>query len=201
MRRNFQIWVITGISCLLIILPFAGYGASLTIGNTVSVNGNISATSFSGDGSELTNVGGNSTCTPITSLPKIITASSVYCLTSDLSTAMNTGHAVEIQADNVVIDLNGYTLDGLAAGAGTSAIGIYVWQRKNITIRNGTVRGFYFGIYLGDAPSFTTSQGHLIEGIRADMNTYTGINVEGQGNIVRNNQVVSTEIPQIDVFC
>jgi nitrous oxidase accessory protein NosD len=156
------------------------------------VNGNLNATFFSGDGSRLTNVGGNSTCTPITSLPNTITAPGVYCLKSDFTPAITTGNAVEIQADNVVIDLNGYTLDGRAAGIGTAAVGIYAYQRKNITIRHGTVRGFERGIVLNDNPPFTTSQGHLIEDIRADMNTHMGLAAAGRGNIIRNNQVVNT---------
>jgi hypothetical protein len=63
-QRRFPIWLTFGISCLLAILPCAGYGADLSIGNTVStdgnwtVNGTINATHFSGDGSGLTNVQG-----------------------------------------------------------------------------------------------------------------------------------------------
>jgi hypothetical protein len=78
------------------------------------------------------------------------------------------------------------------AGPGTQAIGIYASQRQNITIKNGTVRGFYYGIYLDDNSPFTTSQGHVIEDIRADQNTYVGILIRGNGNIIRNNLVVAT---------
>ena len=131
-------------------------------------------------------------CTAITSLPYTITTQGVYCLTSDLSTGMTSGNAIEIATNNVVIDLNGHKLGGLAAGPGTYAWGISAQQRKNITIRNGTVRGFYTGISLQDFYPYTTSQGHLIENIRADMNTYIGIDVQGLGNIIRNNQVVNT---------
>jgi hypothetical protein len=131
-------------------------------------------------------------CTVITSLPYTITTQGIYCLTSDLSTGMGTGNAITIATNNVVIDLNGHKLGGLAAGPGTGARGIYANQRKNITIRNGTIRGFMEGIWLSDGSPYTTSQGHLIEDIRANMNTSTGIHVDGQGNIIRNNQVVST---------
>ena len=132
-------------------------------------------------------------CTAITSLPYTITTQGVYCLTSDLSTGMTSGNAIEIATNNVVIDLNGHKLGGLAAGPGTYAWGISAQQRKNITIRNGTVRGVYKGISLQD-PYFpyTTSQGHLIEDIRSDMNTAIGIEVYGLNNIIRNNQVVNT---------
>ena len=36
------------------------------------------------------------------------------------------------------------------------------------------------------------SQGHVVEDIRADQNTWIGFQIDGSGNIVRNNQVVAT---------
>ncbi len=105
---------------------------------------------------------------------------------------MATGNAIEIQTNNVTIDLNGWKLGGLAAGAGTQTNGIYAFQRKNITIKNGIIRGFFRGIWLDDNSPFTTSQGHLIEDIRADKNTWIGFVISGRGNIVRRNQVVDT---------
>ena len=131
-------------------------------------------------------------CTPIPSLPWTITTQGIHCLTSDLTTAMTYGNAVEIQTNNVVIDLNGHKLGGLAAGPGTLTIGIYAYRRQNITIKNGTIRGFQYGVHLEDITPYTTSQGHVIEDIRADMNTIYGIEVFGRGNIIRNNQVVDT---------
>jgi len=135
-------------------------------------------------------------CTPITTLPTIITVQGIYCFTGNLATSMAIGTAIDIQTNNVVIDLNGWKLGGLAAGAGTQTTGIYAFQRKNITIRNGTIRGsirgFFYGIRLDDTPPYTSSQGHLIEDIRADKNTYMGFWVEGRGNSVRRNQVVDT---------
>jgi hypothetical protein len=131
-------------------------------------------------------------CTAITSLPAVITVQGVYCLTGDLSTAMTPGNAIEIQTNNVVLELNGHKLGGLAVGSGTTAYGIFASQRRNITIRNGTVRGFNVGIFLHDFFPYTSSQGHLVEGIHADLNTAFGILMLGQGNLVRNNQVVGT---------
>ena len=130
-------------------------------------------------------------CTVITSLPYTISTQGIYCLKGHLGTSMTSGNAIEINTNNVVIDLNGYKIGGLGAGPDTWASGIYAYQRQNITIRNGTVRGFFWGISL-DSGDLTTSQGHLVEGIRADMNTFGGIGVVGRGNIIRNNQVVDT---------
>ena len=128
-------------------------------------------------------------CTPITSLPAVITVQGIYCFTGHLNTAITTGNAIDIQTNNVILDLNGFKLGGLAAGPGTLAVGISALNRQNITIKNGTIRGFLSGIFLGDAGA---SQGHVVEDIRADQNTLEGINVQGSGVIVRNNQVVAT---------
>jgi len=131
-------------------------------------------------------------CTPITTLPAVITVQGIYCFTGNLATSMVGGTAITINTNNVTIDLNGWKLGGLAAGTGTQTRGIYALQRKNITIRNGIIRGFLRGIYLDDVPPYTASQGHLIEDIRADQNTYVGMLIEGRGNMVRRNQVVDT---------
>jgi hypothetical protein len=128
-------------------------------------------------------------CTAITVLPAVITVQGIYCFTADLTTAMTSGFAIDIQTNNVVLDLNGFKLGGLAAGPGTVAIGIRATNRQNITIKNGTIRGFWYGIYLDDAGA---SQGHVVEDIRADQNTAVGIAVGGAGTIIRNNQVVAT---------
>ena len=131
-------------------------------------------------------------CTAITSLPYTISNQGVYCLTGHLSTNMTLGRAITINANNVTLDLNGYKLGGLAAGAGTQTTGIYSQLRKNITIRNGTIRGFLLGIFFQGSSPYTTSQGHIIEDIRAERNTSTGFAVKGRGNILRRNQVIST---------
>lgn len=136
-------------------------------------------------------------CTAITSLPYTISSSGVYCLTGNLSTAISSGNAITIDTNNVTIDLNGWRLGGLAAGDSTATNGIYATQRKNITIRNGTIRGFKRAIFLQDFIPHTTSQGHLVEDIRAEQNTTTGIEVLGQGSITRRNQIVATGRPTV----
>ena len=125
-------------------------------------------------------------CTAITALPAVITVQGVYCFTGDLSTAMTVGDAISIQTNNVILDLNGFKLGGLAAGPGTAANGIRAIDRDNITIKNGTVRGFKRGIL------FNGGQGHVVEDIRADQNTFIAIDIHSTKSIVRNNQVVAT---------
>lgn len=132
-------------------------------------------------------------CTVISSLPYTISAQGSYCLDRNLSTNMTSGAAITINVDFVVLDLNGFKVGGGGAGLGTLTNGVLAVNRKNITVKNGNIRGFYRGVYLSDTSgTFTSSQGHLVEDVRADQNTFIGILVEGRGNVVRNNQVVDT---------
>ncbi len=128
-------------------------------------------------------------CTPIAAVPTVISTPGSYCFTKALTTSVTTGFAIDIQANNVVIDMNGFRLAGLGAGIGTGTIGIHADNRQNITVRNGTIRGFFGGLVLEDDGN---SLGHLVEDVRADQNTYIGLTVAGTGNIVRNCQVVAT---------
>ena len=77
-------------------------------------------------------------CTAITTLPYTITTAGVYCFTGTLQTAMISGNAITINANNVIIDMNSFTLSGLSAGSSTTATGFYALHRRYITIKNGS---------------------------------------------------------------
>jgi len=104
-----------------------------------------------------------------TTFPITINESGSYVLTSNLT--VTTGNAININADNVTLDLNGHGIygPGTGTGYGISAVNCY-----NITIKNGIVRGFYFGIYLGNDDNHKGA-GHRIEGIQASNNGSHGI--------------------------
>ena len=135
-------------------------------------------------------------CTPITTIPMTITTQGIYCLTGNLAGNLASVTAITIITNNVTIDMNGYKLGNLAAGAGTGSDGIDAQDRKNITIRNGTIRGFHTGIWLAGP----LSSGHLVENMRMDGNTYRGIRVDGKGATVRNNQVVTSGGTTVPTF-
>jgi hypothetical protein len=123
-------------------------------------------------------------CTPITSLPTTISTQGLYCLTGNLATNISSGNAITITANNVTLDLNGWKVGGQAAGAGTQTAGIYS-AAANVTIKNGIVRGFYYGIDL-------EGRGAVVQDVLIDQNTQIGIYVNGPGAIVEHNQVVDT---------
>jgi hypothetical protein len=128
-------------------------------------------------------------CRPILRVPRTITSPGHYCLLRSVATDVYAGAAITIDADDVVLDLGGRILDGSAAGPATEAVGIGALGRSNITIRNGTVRGFLAGIQLTDQG---TSHGHVVEGVTAERNTSRGIEAEGAGLRIRGNHVRQT---------
>jgi parallel beta-helix repeat protein len=127
----------------------------------------------------------------ITSLPTVITTPGTWCMKQDLSTALSSGHAIEIQTNNVTVDCNDFKLGGLAAGLGTTEIGIFANNRVNLNVRRCNVRGFYVGV--GFTASTTSSGGgYLVEDNRFDNNTSGGIAVTGDGSVIRHNRVFDT---------
>jgi hypothetical protein len=112
----------------------------------------------------------------MTSLPYTITAPGIYCL--DRSTNVG-GTGITIEANDVTVDLKGYTLEVTAAGVVSSG-------RSNITVRNGTIRGGDFGVALRGS----AGAGHVVERMRVEASSESGIVVHGRGGVVRNNVVI-----------
>lgn len=92
-----------------------------------------------------------------------------------------TGNCLVLAADNVTIDLDGYTITGDGTGFG-------IWDgdtaRQNTTIRNGVITNFGTGIDLSGGT--TPSSRSVVERVRAVQNTNAGIR-SGSNSIVRDN--------------
>ncbi len=99
-----------------------------------------------------------------------------YLVTANLSSS---GDSLVVAASNVTIDLNGFMIERTGGGV-TAGIRLQ-GSGTGITIRNGTIKGFSFGINLSGLVA-----GCLIENIIAMGNTSTGIRVP-DGCIVRDN--------------
>src|SRR6476469_8239231 len=74
-------------------------------------------------------------CTAITAAPATISASGLYCLTDDLTVNLASGNAIQITANNVVLDLNGHRLSN-SGGPATFAAGVYASGNQNVTVKN-----------------------------------------------------------------
>jgi hypothetical protein len=90
------------------------------------------------------------TATPITTLPFTITAPGNYFLPADLSFS-GAGVAIVIDANEVVLDLNGRSLIATGAAAQPDiGIGIAVLNHEDVVVQNGDINKFgAFGILLG----------------------------------------------------
>jgi parallel beta-helix repeat protein len=114
--------------------------------------------------------------TKITSLPYTISSPGFYYITKDLS--CSGAHGIIISADNVTVDLMGFSLSGDGTG---SYDGIYMSGRANVEIRNGTVRNFGLD---GIHETSSVAKGHRVINIRARDNGNRGINVLSKNSLV-----------------
>lgn len=111
----------------------------------------------------------------------IIRSSGTYTLSSSVGSSGQS--VVTINADNVVLDLNGFTVSSTAADKATAVtFGIMCSGRSNITIRNGAITGAMFGVHGG------YGNGIILENIDFTGCTYIGAHLAGSkdGNAVRN---------------
>jgi hypothetical protein len=83
------------------------------------------------------------------------------------------------------VDCNDFKIGGLSAGPGSSAKGIVATSRQNGIVRNCTIRGFQYGLFMSGG-------GHLVEHNRFDQNLFTGLYVVGDNNRVMHNAIYDT---------
>jgi len=121
-------------------------------------------------------IGGN----PIASLPFSVSAPGRYFLVTNLTYALTTGPAITINADEVILDLNGASLHG--PGVSNSAIGVLVQGRHSVTIQNGDIDSFGLaGIEL-----LASSAQNIVDNVRLNADQTGVLVVSGTLNIVKN---------------
>lgn len=130
-------------------------------------------------------------CKVITSVPTVIDQQGIWCAKADLSTNIASGAAIEITVNNVTIDFNGFKLGNLAAGP-NGASGVRAVDRKNITVRNGNIRGYEFGV------DYRGGEGLRVEDSSFDQNGRASINVGGQSNSVSGAVIVRNTVKNVD---
>ena len=134
-------------------------------------------------------------CTAITSAPYTITTPGIYCLKQNLNVnnpPFLQGGTIDVDASNVVLDLNGFKLENTSdLDFGSVGIGIRA-GRHNIVIRNGTIRDFHSGISTGSSSNNILIEEMLVTGNFA---IASGILVGGARTTIRNNRIVNTGGP------
>ena len=79
--------------------------------------------------------------------------------------------AITIQADNVILDLNGHKVGGAGSNSGS---GISIYGAKNVTVRNGTIENFTTGqgiVFLSDEVRVKDPSDIVIEKLTIQKNT------------------------------
>lgn len=128
-------------------------------------------------------------CVVIASLPVRITTPGRYCLDRNFQVSLTEyDGAITIAADDVVLDLKGFSITNTADQNTSWAIGILV-NGRSVTVRNGTIRRFLYGVYFLES---SASDYGLVEHIRAIDSSYGGIRVESNATVIRHNHVVNT---------
>lgn len=122
----------------------------------------------------------------ITSVPLTISQSGSYYLTKNL-TATDT--AITIIADDVTIDFCGFTL----TGPGTIGYGIFMNGRKNVEVRNGTIKNFgWHGI---SEAAVNSGQHHRVVNMRILSCGNCGIYLSGNGHMIKDCAVSGIHAP------
>jgi hypothetical protein len=111
--------------------------------------------------------------TPITSVPMTISTSGDYVVANELYYTSAGGTAITVAVPNVTIDFNGYFLFCTVASPVNN--GVLVNNGcGNVTIKNGSVVGFYHCIYFNAASNTSLSVAEVVENMRV-ANAHDGI--------------------------
>jgi len=117
--------------------------------------------------------------TRITSLPYEIKTSGYYYLAGNLSYA-GVNDAITVSVDNVTLDLMGFALIG--PGSSNAGSGVLI-KTNNVEVRNGTITGFFTGVY-GQNGSYLDAIGNRVIGVRGHGNL-NGILLGGYNHLIK----------------
>jgi Right handed beta helix region len=130
--------------------------------------------------------------TVINSLPYVITQGGLYVLNSSMDYPGNSpdSPAIMVNAPGVTIDLQGFYISNLSAGASTSGIGIKVINASGVTVRNGSLTGFNQAIHFQGTGQLNSC---IVDSVRFIYSTAVAIVLDGAQNaIIRNCQIAGS---------
>ncbi len=166
---------------------FVVYSGNMGVGTTSpSEKLEVTGTVYSSTGGfkfpdatvQTTAAASSETRTPIATIPYTISTSGSYYLTQNLEhTGSDIG--IYIDANFVTLDLNGFTISGDQT---TSSDGVYVNYKSCVTVKNGIIFNFDYGIYFFGTSS---SVGYLAENVQVINCAGAGIWLNGSGNEIR----------------
>ena len=110
--------------------------------------------------------------------PAYINQRGSYYLTEDVVMTTD-NHGINIDADDVVIDLCGYSITGTN---NVNYNGVYMTEQKNVTIKNGTIQSFGAS---GVRDSYSAAFGHRIINLTIKNCGQNGIYFYGSGHLIQ----------------
>lgn len=121
-----------------------------------------------------------------------------YYLTGDIIATNDSASGISISASNVTLDLNGFSIISTRVTPGnTTGISANFSGRTNVTVRNGRVVGFVFGI-------LSRADRTVVENMTITDSRMRGINIIGNGTdrftvVIRNNIILETDLTKSGV--
>jgi CSLREA domain-containing protein len=108
------------------------------------------------------------------------------------------GEGLVVGASNIVIDLNGHTIDGVQIfGTGNETggpAGVRISGFRNVIVRNGLLREFSYGVLVSSASAFNVLENlTLTRNINAGVEFFDGDDGRN-GNTLRNSHLIDNEI-------
>jgi len=132
-----------------------------------------------------------SQCIDLDELPVEITDPGCYILKSDISIRDAHTNSITIKSSNVEIDLNGYEIRNLS-GPESSSNGIYANSVQDISIKNGSINGYFYAIKIDGGSNGILSKNILIKNITAKNNYFRGFMVEAENTLISGNKIINT---------
>jgi parallel beta-helix repeat protein len=128
--------------------------------------------------------------------PYTISTGASYRLTGNLTDSSASADAIDVTAGSVTLDLNGFSIIG---ASGSDTYGISASGDTNVTVENGTITGFEFGVVIGnggivrnlhatnDGDGIVVGSNSVIQGCVASSNSANGIYSTGTGLVISGN--------------
>jgi len=116
-------------------------------------------------------------------------ASGTIYIGSDYTFTSDIYEPIVVTADNIIIDGNGYTLQGTGSG-----YGIDLTERSNVTIKNVQIKMFEYGIWSSSSSNNNTISGNNVANNGLGIRLYHGSNYNAifHNNFVNNSDQVYT---------
>jgi hypothetical protein len=100
----------------------------------------------------------------VSALPCELRVSGRYILTQDITVPPGK-EGLKIMANDIALDLNGCTVSSSSV-SGNNAAGITISALKNVSVKNGTIRGFAIGISVIGGGNQELNSAHVFEDLR-----------------------------------